>query len=172
MEPRTCFSATASKAPPLPTGVNNIVANYRIGSGSAGNVAANAISTLLDRPLGVNAVSNPQAATGGHDAQTNDGIRANAPQNVLTLGRAVSITDYQNFAATFAGIAKASAIWIPGGPARGVFLTVAGVNGAALPPGNPTLHKPGDGTPQLRQSDDSDPSRKPSSRRCSVFRRT
>jgi predicted phage baseplate assembly protein len=123
----------------LPTGVNNIIANYRIGSGAAGNVAAGAISTLLDRPLGVGGVNNPQGATGGHDPQTADGIRANAPQTVLTLGRAVSIVDYQNFAATFAGIAKASAIWIPGGPARGVFLTVAGVNGAALPPGNRTL---------------------------------
>jgi hypothetical protein len=58
---------------------------------------------------------------------------------VLTLGRAVSITDYQNFAATFAGIAKAYAIWIPNGVNRGVFLTVAGVGGAALPPGNLTL---------------------------------
>jgi len=39
------------------------------------------------------------AATGGQDAQSIDGIRSNAPQTVLTLGRAVSITDYQNFAA-------------------------------------------------------------------------
>jgi hypothetical protein len=51
---------------------------------------------------------------------------------VLTLGRAVSIADYQNFAATFAGIAKAYAIWIPNGVNRGVFLTVAGANGASL----------------------------------------
>jgi len=50
-----------------------------------------------------------------------------------------TITDYQNYAATFAGIAKAFAIWIPSGPSRGVFLTVAGAGGVALPPGNPTL---------------------------------
>jgi hypothetical protein len=123
----------------LPTGQNNIRANYRIGSGLAGNVAAGAISTLLDRPLGVSGVANPEAATGGQDAQSLDDIRSNAPQSVLTLGRAVSITDYQNFASTFAGIAKAYALWIPCGPGRGVFLTVAGVAGAALPPGNPTL---------------------------------
>jgi hypothetical protein len=55
------------------------------------------------------------------------------------LGRAVSITDYQNFAATFAGIAKAYAIWIPNGVNRGVFVTVAADGGAALPPGNLTL---------------------------------
>jgi hypothetical protein len=124
----------------FPTGTNNLQANYRIGSGSAGNVASGALTTLMDRPLGVSGVTNPEAATGGQDPQSIDGIRTNAPQTVLTLGRAVSITDYQNFAATFAGIAKAYAIWIPNGPGRGVFLTVAGVDGVALPPGNGTLN--------------------------------
>ncbi|HEY6347332.1 MAG TPA: putative baseplate assembly protein [Bryobacteraceae bacterium] len=123
----------------LPTGQNNIQANYRIGLGSAGNVAAGALTTLMDRPLGVSGVTNPEAATGGQDPDSVDDIRSNAPQTVLTLGRAVSITDYQSFAATFAGIVKAYAIWIPNGPGRGVFLTVAGVGGASLPPGNLTL---------------------------------
>jgi hypothetical protein len=123
----------------LPTGQNNVQANYRVGSGLAGNVAAGAITTLMDRPLGVSGVINPQAATGGQDPQSVNDIQANAPLSVLTLGRAVSITDYQNFAATYAGIAKASAIWIPSGPGRGVFLTVAAAGGAALPQGNPTL---------------------------------
>lgn len=123
----------------LPTGQNNIQANYRVGSGLAGNVAAASITTLVDRPLGVSGVNNPQAATGGQDPQSVDDIRSNAPLSVLTLGRAVSITDYQNYATTFAGIAKAYAIWIPSGPGRGVFLTVAGAGGAALPAGNPTL---------------------------------
>ncbi|MBU6399280.1 MAG: putative baseplate assembly protein, partial [Verrucomicrobia bacterium] len=125
----------------LPTGQNNLHANYRIGSGAAGNVPAGTLTTLLDRPLGVSQVTNPQAATGGQDAQPLDGIRSNAPQTVLTLGRAVSVTDYQDFAGTFAGVAKAYARWIPCGPGRGVFLTVAGVGGGALPPGNPTLAK-------------------------------
>jgi hypothetical protein len=84
-------------------------------------------------------VVNPQAATGGQDAQSVDDIRANAPLSVLTLGRAVSITDYQNFAASFAGIAQAYAIWIPSGPGRGVFVTVAAAGGSALPSGNLTL---------------------------------
>jgi predicted phage baseplate assembly protein len=123
----------------LPTGQNNVQATYRVGSGSAGNVAAGSITTLIDRPLGVSGVINPGAATGGQDAQPVDDIRADAPLSVLTLGRAVSITDYQNFASTFAGIAKAYAIWIPSGPGRGVFLTVAGAGGSALPPDNPTL---------------------------------
>lgn len=123
----------------LPTGQNNIRANYRVGSGLSGNVAGGTITTLVDRPLGVSGVNNPQGATGGQDAQSVDDIRANAPLSVLTLGRAVSITDYQEYAATFAGIAKAHAIWIPSGPGRGVFITVAAAGGVALPPGNSTL---------------------------------
>jgi hypothetical protein len=116
----------------LPTGQNNLIANYAVGLGAAGNVGTASITTLVDRPVGVSGVSNPAPATGGQDAQTVDDIRACAPQRVLTLGRAVSISDYQNFAATFAGIAKASAVWIPYGATRGVFLTVAGVGGASL----------------------------------------
>jgi hypothetical protein len=123
----------------LPTGQSNIIANYRVGLGAAGNVGAGTITTLVDRPVGVSGVNNPMAATGGQDAQSVNDIRTNAPQSVLTLGRTVSITDYQNFAATFAGIAKTYAMWIPNGANRGVFLTVAGPGGAALPPGNLTL---------------------------------
>jgi hypothetical protein len=127
------------EAATLPTGQNNIQAIYRIGSGLAGNVGAGSITTLIDRPIGVSGVINPTAATGGQDPQSVDDIRANAPLSVLTLGRAVSIVDYQNFAASFAGIAKAHAIWIPSGPGRGVFVTVAAAGGWELPPGNPTL---------------------------------
>jgi predicted phage baseplate assembly protein len=124
----------------LPTGQANIQASYRIGIGAAGNVPVGTITTLMDRPLGVGSVTNPLAATGGQDPQSIDDIRANAPLSVLTLGRAVSITDYQNFAASFAGIAKASALWIPAGLYRGVFLTVAGAGGIALPSTSPTIN--------------------------------
>ena len=135
----------------LPTGQNNVQGSYRVGSGSAGNVAAGAITTLVDRPVGVSGVTNPLPATGGQDAQSPDGIRANAPQSVLTLGRAVSITDYQDLAASFAGIAKACATWIPGGAYRGVLLTVAGAGGAALPAGNPDPGQPRHRPAELRQ---------------------
>lgn len=123
----------------LPTGQNNIMANYRMGLGSAGNIGANTLTTLVDRPLGVIGVTNPSEATGGQDPDMVEDIRSSAPFSVLTLGRAVSLEDYQNYASTFAGIAKAYAVWIPSGPSRGVFLTVAGVGGARLPAGNPTV---------------------------------
>lgn len=123
----------------LPTGTANILANYRIGLGAAGNVAAGTITTLLDRPLGVAGVVNPLAANGGQDPDSVDDIQTSAPLTVVTLGRAVSIEDYQILAETYAGIGKASAIWIPSGSYRGVFITVAAAAGEALPPGCQTL---------------------------------
>jgi hypothetical protein len=135
----TIRSGDGTEGATLPTGQNNVQAQYRIGLGAGGNVAGGTLTTLMDRPLGVSAVTNPEAASGGQDAATIGDLRGAAPQTVLTLGRAVSVADYQNFAAGFAGIAKAYAMWTPAGPRRGVFLTVAGVNGAALQSGNPTL---------------------------------
>jgi hypothetical protein len=123
----------------VPTGQNNIVASYRVGLGVAGNVTAGAISSLVDRPVGVSGVINPMPATGGQNPASVADIQSAAPMSVQTLGRAVSITDYQNFAVTFAGIAKASAVWLPSGFFRGVFVTVASAGGVALPPGNLTL---------------------------------
>ena len=121
----------------LPTGSANVRAKYRKGIGLAGNVAAARLTTLLSRPLGVQEVTNPAAATGGEDPESLGDIRSNAPLGVLTLDRAVSVLDYQDFARGFAGIAKAHAMWIPHGPARGVFLTIAGHGGSSLPPDSP-----------------------------------
>lgn len=122
-----------------PSGSANVRATYRKGIGAAGNVAAGSITTLMTRPLGVRGVDNPLAATGGQDAQTVAGARDNAPVTVMTIDRAVSLLDYQNFARTFAGVAKALATWSWDGRARGVFLTVAGTGGAAIPAGSQTL---------------------------------
>ena len=59
--------------------------------------------------------------------------------HVLTLDRVVSLEDYQNFTLAFAGIAKALATWTWFGRTRGVFLSVAGANGAVFQAGDPTL---------------------------------
>ncbi|MCT0200390.1 putative baseplate assembly protein, partial [Synechococcus sp. CS-1325] len=116
----------------LPSGDHNVRATYRKGLGQAGNVAAGALTTLLSRPLGVAGATNPQAAGGGQDPEREATARGNAPLAVRTLDRAVSIRDYRDFARAFPGIAKAHALWIPHGPGRGVFLTLAGEQGAPV----------------------------------------
>lgn len=116
----------------LPSGTQNVRARYRKGIGSGGNLRAGQLSTLLTRALGVMGASNPEPATGGDDPETLTGARRNAPLSVLTLDRAVSLRDYADFARSFAGVAKAHSAWIASGPARGVFVTVAGPAGGTI----------------------------------------
>ncbi|MEA3028994.1 MAG: hypothetical protein QOG13_319 [Sphingomonadales bacterium] len=115
-----------------PTGRNNLVAVYRKGIGTAGSVAADALSMALDRPLGLDEVFNPVPASGGQDAETLASARVNAPIGTLTLGRVVSLLNYEQFAMSFAGIAKARADWVWDGDGRRIVVTVAGPGGAAL----------------------------------------
>jgi predicted phage baseplate assembly protein len=123
----------------VPTGQQNVRAVYRKGIGTGGNVKAGQLSLLLTRPLGVKSVTNPQPASGGADPEKLEDARTNAPITVLTLDRVVSLSDYEDFARAFAGIAKALATWTWDGQTRGVFVTVAGQNGADIPDGSKTL---------------------------------
>jgi predicted phage baseplate assembly protein len=114
----------------LPTGRDNVGVRYRKGIGRDGLVRARQLSLLLSRPLGVKAATNPRATEGAEDPQRLDDARLNAPLTVLTLDRAVSLQDYEDFARAFSGIARAHAVWTWEVNARGVFLTVAGTDGA------------------------------------------
>jgi predicted phage baseplate assembly protein len=116
----------------LPTGQENVRAIYRKGVGTGGNVRAGQLSTLLTRPLGLKGALNPQPATGGDEPEPRDRASENAPITVLVLDRVVSLQDYQDFARGYAGIAKALATWTWDGQTRGVFVTVAGPDGAAV----------------------------------------
>jgi len=115
-----------------PTGQSNIRAQYRRGIGLAGMVAAGQLTQPIDRPQGLQAVTNPGPATGGADPATPDQARQSAPLPTLTLGRIVSLEDYQNFALGFAGISLALATWTWFGNTRGIFLTLAGAGGSSL----------------------------------------
>ncbi len=117
----------------LPSGSENVRAIYRKGSGAAGNLKAGQLSLLLTRPLGVKEVTNPLPATGGADPELQEDARRNAPLTVMTLGRVVSLRDYEDFARAFPGIAKALATWTWDGQRQGVLLTVAGPGGAPVP---------------------------------------
>jgi hypothetical protein len=116
----------------LPSGQMNVEATYRVGIGSAGNLAPGQISLLLTRPLGLKDVINPTAASGGADPESGERARRNAPLTVRTLDRIVSLRDFEDFAAAYAGIGKAQAVWLWNGEARLVHLSVSGIDGAAI----------------------------------------
>ncbi|MGM0583451.1 MAG: putative baseplate assembly protein [Pseudomonadota bacterium] len=116
-----------------PTGRGNIVATYRKGAGQEGMLEAGRLTLLAAKPAGLKSVTNPRPPSGGAPAETLAQARENAPLEVLTLGRVVSLRDYEDFARGFAAIAKARADWAWDGFDRVVHLTVAGTGGVALP---------------------------------------
>ncbi len=112
----------------LPTGTENIKAQYRSGIGKSGNVKAQQISLLADKPLGVKEVINPLRASGGADRENREQARKNAPLAVMALDRLVSVRDYADFSRTFAGIGKADAVEMSTGSQSLVHVTIAGAD--------------------------------------------
>ena len=112
----------------LPTGVENVKAVYRTGIGKPGNVKAEQITLLATKPLGVKSVINPLRASGGADRDSRDQARRNVPVALLALDRLVSVQDYADFARTYAGIGKASAVRLSDGRRQLVHLTIVGAD--------------------------------------------
>lgn len=128
----------------LPTGSNNVRARYRKGIGAGGNVGAGALALLLDRPLGLKGVDNPAAASGGVDPESEEAARRSIPLGVRTLGRAVSLLDYEDFALAFTGVVKANATVLPLRGGRTIVVTVAFDGGERLADLGDALRKHGD----------------------------
>jgi predicted phage baseplate assembly protein len=112
----------------LPTGVENVRAVYRNGIGRPGNVKAETITLLATKPLGVKEVVNPLRASGGADREGPDQARRNTPLPTMALDRLVSVQDYADFARTFGGVGKASAVRLSDGQRQLVHVTIAGAD--------------------------------------------
>lgn len=93
----------------LPTGNNNVRARYRRGAGLAGNLAPGALVKALSPHPWIDDFLQPMAASGGNDREDSTTLRDNAPASTLTLGRAVSLVDFQHLAISQAGVWQARA---------------------------------------------------------------
>lgn len=136
----------------LPSGAANVRAVYRRGGGLSGHVPSGSLRLLLTRPPGLRDVDNPLPASGAADPETLAEARRNVPRSVLTLGRVVTLQDYEDFAGAFPGIARALASAGGGDgtrrlvdprdpnaaprPDRRVVVHVAGPEGAPIDPGS------------------------------------
>lgn len=118
----------------LPSGQDNVIASYRVGSGLDGELAAESLQVLLSRPLGLRSVSQPLPATGAAAASSSAELRSDLPDSVATLGRAVSLLDHEVMAKSYPGIAKAQATSVRMAGAVAVHLTVATDDGDPLDP--------------------------------------
>ncbi|MGW8375361.1 putative baseplate assembly protein [Streptomyces sp. ODS28] len=118
----------------LPTGAENVTADYRAGLGRAGNVRPWQITQPLTRPLGVSSVTNPVRASGGADPDRPEQIRTGIPPAVIALDRLVSVSDYADFSRARSGIGKASARRLARPDGALVHVTVAGTDGGPVGP--------------------------------------
>lgn len=127
-----------------PRGFRHIHAvRYQVGGGSAGAVPAKAIASMVNSLAFLTGVSNPLAASGGQDEESQARAIARGPQELRARGRAVTVADYALLAQRAPGalVARAHAVaglhpGFPGRPQPGV-VTVFVV--PADGPGHPLL---------------------------------
>lgn len=94
----------------LTSGVNNVVAQYRYGSGKDAPDAGE-LSVIVKPYPNLKSIRNPVPVGGGADPESPEQIRRYAPQSVLTFGRAVSGDDYEAIAAQTPGVSRAKIYW-------------------------------------------------------------
>jgi len=102
----------------LPTGSNNVRLIYRVGAGLEGNLPAGSLTKPAKPHRLVKAVRQPMAATGGNDMEGVESLRENAPATLLTLERAVSLTDFAYLAMSQSSVWQARAFSRPTGLGR------------------------------------------------------
>ncbi len=118
----------------LPTGTNNVRATYRKGSGATGNLAAGNLTKAVKPHRLLDSVAQPIAASGGADMEDAASIRESAPAALLTLGRAVSLSDFAFLVRSHSSVAQAAAFAKPSGRGRSdnVEVVVIPAGGAAF----------------------------------------
>lgn len=75
---------------------NGIIADYRIGGGEAGNVKPNTITVLDSSVAYVDETFNLKADVLGHDKESLESIKENAPANFRVRDRIVTLGDYED----------------------------------------------------------------------------
>jgi hypothetical protein len=95
----------------LPSGVKNVTARYRTGVGARGPIKPGATPSAGERPQGLDKVSLAGIVSGGADREPADKAREAAPGKVQSLGRLVSLQDYETETLSIPGVTTASAAW-------------------------------------------------------------
>jgi len=93
----------------LPSGRNNVTAVFRVGISATGVAAKD--PQAAGKVDGLDKVRLPSAATGGAEAETAGTARVAAPGKMQSLGRLVSLSDFEAEALTIPGVSKARAYW-------------------------------------------------------------
>ena len=105
------------------------LATYRIGNGTQGNVASDAIAHIATDQSSIQGVRNPLPARGGVDPESIEHVRQNAPFAFRSQARAVTANDYVAVAERYPGVQKAAATLRWTGSWRTAFLTIDRLGG-------------------------------------------
>jgi hypothetical protein len=94
----------------LPSGIKNVVTKYRTGIGAHGGVKENTSiqGGRLDR---FDQIGLPGVVSGGAQPETGENARKAAPGKIQSLGRLVSLKDFESETLAIPGVSKASAAW-------------------------------------------------------------
>jgi predicted phage baseplate assembly protein len=110
----------AEKGRRLPSGTNNVIARYRTGGGTDGNVPPNALTLFQGALPGADRVRNPVAAAGGVPADRIADLRRDVSRGLISLGRIISWRDVKDHVLAWPGVAKTDVVRRR--PGRGAFL--------------------------------------------------
>jgi hypothetical protein len=94
----------------LPSGRGNVVATYRLGSGSSGDLAVDAKPKATGKLREVKDVWMPGPVVGGAPPESEADARAAAPGRMQSLGRMVGLADYEAEARAIPGVIKTRAV--------------------------------------------------------------
>jgi hypothetical protein len=108
----------------LPSGLNNVVARYRTGAGAFGLVKPGATPSAGQRLEGLDKVQLPGAVSGGAAPEAADKAREAAPGKIQSLGRMVSLRDFETEALGIPGVTTVTAAWALHDGVPAVVLTV------------------------------------------------
>ncbi|MGH8109150.1 MAG: hypothetical protein ACREO1_10610 [Arenimonas sp.] len=95
----------------LPTGSSNVLAGYRVGIGAHGELKAGSKPTATGKLNELDKVFLPVDVTTGADAESADNARRSAPAKLQSLGRLVSLADYEAETRMLPNVLKVSARW-------------------------------------------------------------
>jgi len=95
----------------LPSGIRNVKAVYRTGIGAYGELKENTNPQAGGRLDGLDKIHMPLPSSGGDQPESGDKAREAAPGKTQTLGRLVSLSDFESEALAVPGVTKAAARW-------------------------------------------------------------
>lgn len=95
----------------LPTGIKNVTAIQRVGAGAFGALKDGTTVQAGAKLKNLDKIQMPLVATGGAERESGDNAKRNAPAKIQSLGRLVSLHDYEAEVAQTAGVASVAAAW-------------------------------------------------------------